>query len=310
MTFPIHLVLDELDWDPRKALPIALTLGFEAYSLRMMNQNRFPHVPPEDHEWLESLREEEVCRFDVITPGVNKDLYDAAAATRLLREDLPLCLERATRLDCPSISLFSWAKPADAPAPASPDELSPGMPFEAITETLQRACEQAERADVGLTIEVGYQCWCDTGLGAAKLIRAVNHPRLQMLWDPCNSLSGRTWWQRRLPAPASIGDPMTILLDELHAIAPLIDGVHVRDEVLTPGDWRYVLLGEGDVKWPVILQALVDAGYSGAVTVEHHIPAPDKERATRHTIAQLRTILAGLRPAQAAGAAQQTSEGK
>lgn len=291
---PIHLILDELDWDSRKALPVALELGFSDFGLRMFNQQRYPDVNDEDQRWLEDLHDRKICRFDVISPGTNKDRFEAGAAERFLREAMPLCLERARRLGVPEISLFSWAKADDALQPAPGANLSPSMPFDAIAACLRRAAELTAAVGITLTIEVGYQCWCDTGLGAAELLRAINHPAVRMLWDPVNSLSGRVWWQQRRAQPALITQPMEILRAELEQIAPLIAGVHVRDVVLEPTAWRYVLLGEGVVNWPELIAELLQKGYRGALTVEHHIQAPRKEEATRHSLEYLKQQLARL----------------
>lgn len=297
MSLPIHLILDELDWDPRKALPVALDLGLRTFGLRMFNDHRFPRVPEDDHRWLEDLHDRDVCRFDVITPGINKGPFEPDECARMLDVDLRLCLDRARRLDVPEISLFSWAKTADAELPPAPGELSPSAPFDAMVDALRQAADRAAAVDRRISVEVGYQCWGDTGLGVDRMLRAADRPNLGLLWDPVNSLSGRIWWGRVDPAAPPLGDPLRVLLEELEAVAPRIVGVHVRDVVFEPPDWRYVLLGEGALDWPILLRALWDHGYRGSLTIEHHIQPPDKECATRHTLAALKPMLPSGAPA-------------
>jgi sugar phosphate isomerase/epimerase len=76
---------------------------------------------------------------------------------------------------------------------------------------------------------------------------------------------------------------MQTLTAELDQIANLISEVHVRDLRLSPTTWEYVFIGKGQVDWSVLMRALWDHGYRGPLTIEHHIPAPNKEAATCHT---------------------------
>lgn len=291
MRFPIHLILDEIDWDPRKALPVGREIGVQAFGLRMFNNDRYPRVSAESHHWLEDLYDRGLCRFDVISPGFNKDAFDPATLDRLVEEELSLSLAHAKRLGVQQISLFSWAKPTDAALPSNPGELSSSMPFDDIVRAFRRMAEKAGRENLIISIEVGWQCWGDSGLGVARILREVDHPCLRMLWDPCNSLSGRTWWGRQYPDAPQVDDPMRLLLEELDQIADLIVGVHVRDEILKSPAWDYVRLGEGQVDWEILTHALWEHGYRGPLTIEHHIPAPDKESATRHAMQYLKKLM-------------------
>ncbi|MBC2593210.1 sugar phosphate isomerase/epimerase [Ruficoccus amylovorans] len=291
MNFPIHLVLDEIDWDPRRALPVAQGLGIRTYTLRMINQRRYPDVPEEEHRWLESLRKGGVCRFDVISPGINKGLFDEKDIGRVINEAFPKCLAAARRIGAKDISLFSWAKALGALPPSTAGGLSPSAPVKAICAALRQMADMAARAGLTISVEVGYQCWGDTGLATAQLIEAADHPALHMLWDPCNSLCGRALWLGNATANRAFTDPVSVLTAELEQVAGLINGVHVRDLVLCPPKWEYVLAGRGQVDWTVLTQALWSYGYRGPLMIEHHIPAPDKEAATRHTARYLEQII-------------------
>ena len=71
-----------------------------------------------------------------------------------------------------------------------------------------------------------------------------------------------------------------------------ISAVHVRDMVTSPDDpgWAYVLAGHGMVDWQNLVSRLIAQGYAGPLTIEHHMPAADKIRATRHTASYLSQI--------------------
>lgn len=292
MNLAIHAIMDELDFDPRRALDIGRDIGVEAFGLRMMNEHRYPRVPESEQRWLETLHDGGHCRFDVITPGFNKHPFDEGEIDKLIREDLSLSIRCAKRLGVDEISLFSWAKPTTAAPPPSMDAPSASMPFDPMVRAFRAMAEAAAREDLRLSIEVGYQCWGDTGLNVARLIRAADHPALGLLWDPCNSINGRLWWQTIKPGAFEVDDPMPILLAELEEVADLIVGVHVRDmHIGPPPNWQYALPGEGDIDWVRLIRALRDKGYSGALTIEHHIQPPEREKAARHTMHYLQKVL-------------------
>ncbi|MFC4775981.1 sugar phosphate isomerase/epimerase family protein [Paenibacillus sp. GCM10023252] len=66
--------------------------------------------------------------------------------------------------------------------------------------------------------------------------------------------------------------------------APALDHAHIAKEAESGEDFREVPLGEGGVDWQAYLQALVDIGYTGYLTIEREVgerPEQDISRAVQ-----------------------------
>lgn len=59
----------------------------------------------------------------------------------------------------------------------------------------------------------------------------------------------------------------------IHAKDTLVDQAHLREEgYLSPHWWEYRLPGRGEFSWKEFFRALVEGGYTGAVSIEHEDP--------------------------------------
>lgn len=288
VNLPLHLILDEADPDPAIAAGLAREIAAEACTVRLVRDQRYPMVAKADHELLDRLRCEGI-RYHCVSPGIGKIPYDHAAATTAASEEMPRAVEGAVGIGAVDISVFSWLKTESATHPVRPGELSPSAPRKQMAETLHLMAAMAAAAGLTLSIEVGHQCWADSGHAAWRLIKEADHPALRVLWDPCNAIGGCIWWSRRGGSPSPPPEANAFLEDDLTALPDCISSVHVRDMVAVssaPG-WAHVLIGEGILDWPGIVRRLLERGYQGPLTIEHHMPAVMKARATRHTAAYL-----------------------
>ena len=188
MNLPIPLVLDEAHPDP--------AVSADACTVRMVRNQRYPMVGKAEHELLDRLRCEGI-RYHCVSPGVAKIPYDHAAAKTAASEEMPRAVEGAVRIGAADISVFTWLTSESAAHPARPGELSPSAPRAPITETLHLMAAAAGAAGLTLSVEVGHQCWADSGRAAWQLVKEADHPALRILGDPCNAISGRLWWSRR-----------------------------------------------------------------------------------------------------------------
>jgi sugar phosphate isomerase/epimerase len=292
MSLPVHLCLDEASPDPEVAAALGEELGVEACTVRMIHSGRYPDVGEEDREGLRKLRRNGV-RFSSISPGIGKRPFEPAEAERVEHEEFPRAIAGALDIGAKDISIFSWLKTPAPSAPATEGSLSPDAPFEEIASLLKRLAGQATHCGLTLSLEVGYQCWADSGSAAWKLIERAGHPGLRVAWDPCNALSALVGWSRCARDRAFTQAPQEYLARDLSALPHgSISAVHVRDMVTNPGDpgWAYVLAGHGMVDWQDLVSRLSARGYAGPLTIEHHMPAADKIRATRHTASYLSQI--------------------
>jgi L-ribulose-5-phosphate 3-epimerase len=140
--------------------------------------------------------------------------------------------------------------------------------FESVLESLRSLAEEASRRGVVVAIENEHACNIATAEESSRLLAAMEHPNLKMVWDPANAfVSGET------PFP-----------EGYHRL-PLsrIAHVHAKDCILENGATSWAPLGEGAIDWRGQINALEKDGYEGWISLETHWSGPggDKLEASR-----------------------------
>lgn len=135
-------------------------------------------------------------------------------------------------------------------------------------EGLQVVADHAARLGVKLAVEthIGFQCL--TAGATADFVRTVDRPNVGILLDYA--------WVHYAGAESAV--------QALKAVGPYLLHCHVKDWKYVGGDREKrhaVLMGKGDVDWPVFLSALKAGAYSGYVSDEYekywhdHLPEPE-----------------------------------
>ena len=119
----------------------------------------------------------------------------------------------------------------------------------AIRECLRAAAEHAAQAGVIVAAE-SHDDWVRSA-AVADILKAVPHPALRALWDFGNAF-------------ATGEDPA----QGLRVLGPHLGYVHVKDGILSGGQWRLTRLGLGQVPLGRVIRGLLAAGYQGGLTVE------------------------------------------
>jgi sugar phosphate isomerase/epimerase len=140
--------------------------------------------------------------------------------------------------------------------------------FDRIVTALRELADQASAHGVTIAIENEHACNIATAHETARLLSALEHPNLKMVWDPANALvSGEA------PFPGGYGQ------------LPLsrIAHVHAKDCVRADGKLTWGPLGGGVIDWRGQIDALKHDGYAGWISLETHWPGPvgDKLEASR-----------------------------
>jgi sugar phosphate isomerase/epimerase len=153
-----------------------------------------------------------------------------------------------------------------------------------IVEGLRIAANETAEAGLILGLENVRSCWANTGHNAARIIRAVDRPELQAIWDP-----GNDYVSGGLPYP-----------DGYEAVKPYICHVHVKDaRVADPATgltcWEAV--GRGEVDYVGQFAALRRDGYTGPLSLETHWHPTPPAGGEPDRIADSRTSFAGVRQA-------------
>lgn len=202
------------------------------------------------------------ARFAVVDEGDLRDNFDEA------RRNMALAAE----LNAPVLRVYGGRVPEGYTV----DTIMP-----MLVENLRAAGDEAEKFGVTLALET-HDDWTDSAV-FARLMQAVNHPRVRVLWDLHHP------YRTNGEAPAYTYDN----------IGPYTVSIHVKDSVPVAGegdhDHRYVFLGEGDVPVKAMLDLLIAGGYDGYAVLEWEkrwIPdLPDPEAAFPQYVIKMRAWL-------------------
>ena len=139
------------------------------------------------------------------------------------------------------------------------DESDPRYPV--LVETMRGVCDEVASRGQVFSLETGQE----TAIALKKFINDVGKDNLRVNFDPANMIL----YGVDKPIPA------------LEVLSPYIESVHCKD-----GTWPTVTdqlghetpLGQGDVDIPKWLEALIQTGYTGALTIEREISGEQQKR--------------------------------
>lgn len=266
--FPLAAITDEFSPDLETALGAMVELGMTAAELRMVFDKNIINLTDEELDraiGIVKSRGLEIVSvasplLKCVLPGapeVDARFQQDVFAAVLTIEDQPRLAARAFEIAARSgarvIRVFSYWR-----------SVEPEQCFGRIVDALGELAEQGRRQGVIIAIENEQACNISTGEEAARVLRAVNHPNLKVVWDPANArVSGEARpfpdGYRRLP-PDSIA--------HVHAKDVAVDGLKV--------DWRQI--GDGEIDWAGQLRALAEDGYEGYISLETHWPGPGGDK--------------------------------
>ncbi len=171
-------------------------------------------------------------------------------------EDQPRLARRAFeiahRTGARVIRVFSYWRTVD-----------PEKCFEPVVEALDGLARQAAAEELIIGLENEHACNVSTGADVAGVLAAVNHPNLQVVWDPANA-----YVAGEIPYPDGFA----------RIPAGRIAHVHAKDCYLVDGKPRWGALGCCALDWKGQMAALLAAGYTGYVSLETHWPGPGGDK--------------------------------
>jgi len=177
-------------------------------------------------------------------------------------EDQPVLTKRAfeiaERLGVRIIRVFSYWRTTE-----------PEKCFPRLREALLALADQAAARGMVIGLENEHACNVGTGEEAARFLATVEHPALQVLWDPANaSILGET------PFPNG------------YDLLPKDRIVHVHAKDCYVKDHKPVwgAVGEMGIDWRGQLEALRRDGYRGWISLETHWTGPNNDKFEASTI--------------------------
>ncbi|GHO60168.1 sugar phosphate isomerase/epimerase family protein [Ktedonobacter robiniae] len=162
----------------------------------------------------------------------------------------------AEYLGSPYVRIFSFYPPTLGEALHQDQQDEPGIDaYRAdVLQRLAALTEKAAKAGITLVHENEKMIYGDTIARNVDLLQSVNHPRLRAVFDPANYLECQ-----QVPYPQAYD-----------AIKPWLEYVHVKD---VNAQGTLVVAGEGEARWPDILQRLRSDRYDGFLSLEPHLAA-------------------------------------
>jgi sugar phosphate isomerase/epimerase len=198
-----------------------------------------------------------------------QDVFAAAATLADQPRLAARAFEIAGRTSARIIRVFSYWRTVE-----------PEACFARIVAALGELAEQASRHGVIIGLENEHACNISTGAETGRLMRALDHPNLKVVWDPANALVAGE--QRPYP--------------DGYAQIPggRIAHVHAKDCRVMDHQVTWMPIGEGAIDWKGQVAALVRDGYAGWVSLETHWPGPggDKHLASMICGRNLKSLVA------------------
>lgn len=272
--FRIASITDEFSpADPGRSLSQMASIGMTGAELRVLWGKNIMDLTGEEMERLRHLLVGH--QMEVISiaspilkcvlpngPEIDTRFQQDIFNSKHTFEDQPELLERAFRIakffGARIIRVFSYWRTVD-----------PDACFDAVATAMQAMADKAAKEDLIIGIENEHACNIATAAQAARLLNAVQHPNLKLVWDPANALvSGET------PFPGG------------YSLLPKdrIAHVHVKDCHMDGHKPIWGPVGTRQVDWKGQVAALAADGYTGWLSLETHWPGPGGDKFLGSTI--------------------------
>jgi sugar phosphate isomerase/epimerase len=280
----IAAITDEFSPDPSPALDAMAAIGMTGAELRVLwGKNIIDLSDGELDRAVDIVRAKGMEVISIASPllkcvlpgggEVDTRFQQDVFASRHTFEDQPRLADRAFEIALRSgakiIRVFSYWR-----------TVNPDQCFDGIVKALNTLGDQAARHGVIIGIENEHACNIGTAVESARLLSAVSHPNVKLVWDPANAFVGG---DRPFP------DGYRLLPKDR------IAHVHTKDCHMEGHKPVWGPLGTRGVDWKGQIAALLADGYSGWLSLETHWPGPAGDKMAGSIICgwNLRGLAAG-----------------
>jgi L-ribulose-5-phosphate 3-epimerase len=265
--FPIAAITDEFSPDIVAAVRAMSEIGMTAAELRVVFGKNIIDLTDEELDRAKQIVAGRAMNIVSIAspllkcvlpnaPEVDSRFQQDIFASKHTFEDQPRLTERAfeiaQRMGARIVRVFSYWRTV------RPEEC-----FDRVVASLRALAEQAAKRDLIVGLENEQACNIATAEETARVLAAIDHPNLQVVWDPCNSLvSGENPFPegyRRLPVERIVH-------------------VHAKDCFVNGHQPAFGPLGECGIDWKGQIAALATDGYKGYISLETHWAGPDGDK--------------------------------
>ena len=265
--FPIAAITDEFSPDIETAVLSMRDVGMTAAELRMVFGKNIIDLSDEELERVRQIVAAQGLEIISIAspllkcvlpdaPEVDARFQQDMFAAKHKFEDQPRLTDRAfsiaKKMGARIVRVFSYWRTVE-----------PEKCFERVVNALRELAQKAAAHNLIIGLENEHACNIATAAETAKVLAAIDHPNLKVVWDPANAyVSGEN------PFPHG------------YRLLPVNRIVHGHAKDCTVQDHRptWGPLGECDIDWKGQIRALVDDGYKGYISLETHWPGPGGDK--------------------------------
>jgi sugar phosphate isomerase/epimerase len=267
LAIPIAAITDEFSPDLETALDAMAAIGMTGAELRVIGgRNILDLTDDEVNQVVALVRARGMHVPAIASPVLKCTLPNGPAIDARLQQDVfgspytfddqprltRRAFEIARRTGARIIRVFSYWRTVD-----------PAAVFDDVVTALRQLADQAAARDLVIGLENEPACNIGTAHETARVLDALNHPALKLVWDPANAfvLGERPYPDGYASLPAG-----------------RIAHVHAKDcrvHNLIP-EWGP--LGDMGIDWPGQMDALLRDHYQGWISLETHWRGPDGNR--------------------------------
>jgi L-ribulose-5-phosphate 3-epimerase len=265
--FPIAGITDEFSPDIVTAVRSMSEVGMTAVELRMVFGKNIIDLTDEELDRAKQIvGERGMSIISIASPLLKCVLPNAPEIDSRFQQDIfaskhtfdaqPRLTDRAfeiaERTGARIVRVFSYWR-----------TVKPEACFERVVLALRALAEKAAPHGLIIGLENEHACNIATAAETARVLAAIDHPNLQVVWDPCNALvSG----ENPFPEGYRLLPPKRIV------------HVHAKDCFVTNHKPTFGALGECAIDWRGQIAALLADGYKGYVSLETHWPGPGGDK--------------------------------
>ncbi|MBC7924898.1 MAG: sugar phosphate isomerase/epimerase [Bryobacteraceae bacterium] len=259
----IAAITDEFSPDLEQSLVAMKSIGMTGAELRVIWGKNVMDLSDEELKRVRDLCH--AAEIEVISiaspilkcvlpnaPEVDTRFQQDVFASKHSFEDQPRLTERAfaiaTLLGARIVRVFSYWR-----------TVAPEQVEERVIRALDGLAAQASSAGLTIGLENEHACNVGTAAESSRILSAVSHAHLQLVWDPANALVGG-----EEPFPYGYSLLPKNRVAHVHAKDCSMDG---HKPVWGP-------LGTRKVDWKGQVAALIADGYTGWLSLETHWPGP------------------------------------
>jgi L-ribulose-5-phosphate 3-epimerase len=261
--FRIAAITDEFSPDLDTAVASMASLGMTGAELRMVfGKNIIDLTDAELDRAIAITRGAGMELLSIASPLLKCVLPDSPDVDARFQQDMfaskhtfadqprltARAFEIAARTGARIIRVFSYWRTVE-----------PEACFTRIVEALGALAAQAAQHGVIIGLENEHACNIGTAAETAKVLAALDHPNLKVVWDPANAV---------VAGEKAVPDGYRSLP------ASRIQHVHAKDCTMEGHKPLWCELGSGVVGWREQVDALVRDGYPGWISLETHWPGP------------------------------------